>query len=88
MQYVVANNLITSGLLSFSDARLKQINDGSIDILHQFSLLIRNVRRQIKNFPYTAVPEFSKIERQHIHFMLPADFPLAITELVVAVIVD
>ena len=81
MQYVVANELTTSGILTFSNARLGQLEEGSIEILHQFSLLIRSVRRKIgKDFPYTAVPEFSETGRPHIHFMLPAKFPYDIVE--------
>lgn len=81
MQYVVFNELTTSGVLTFTDARIEQLNDGTIDLLHQFSLLMRNVKRTVeRNFPYLAVPEFSKCGRHHIHFMLPAEFPYDIVE--------
>ena len=76
MEYVVANKLGTSGVLTFDDVRLERIADGSIDMMHQFSLLLKYLRRQMEfRFPYTAVPEFSKTGRPHIHFMLPYDFP-------------
>ena len=81
MQYVVANKLMTSGVLTFDNARLEQLDNGSIEVLHQLGLLIRNVRRVVKeDFPFSAVPEFSEAERQHIHLMLPIDFPYAIVE--------
>ena len=76
MEYVVANKLGTSGILTFDDLRLEQLADGSIDMMHQFSLLMKHLRRQVDTiFPYTAVPEFSRTGRAHIHFMLPYDFP-------------
>lgn len=81
MQYVVANKLMTSGVLTFNNARLEQLDDGSIEVLHQLGLLIRSVRRAVKeDFPFTGVPEFSEAERQHIHLMLPIDFPYDIVE--------
>lgn len=81
MQYVVANQLITSGVLTFTDDRIEQLVDGSIKIMHQFSLLMRSIRRIVQGeFPYVAVPEFSRGGRHHIHFMLPAEFPYDIVE--------
>ena len=81
MQYVVANQLVTSGLLTFTDARIEQLIDGSIDIMHQFALLMRKIKRSgEREFPYVAVPEFSDSGRHHIHFMLPAEFPYDIVE--------
>ena len=81
MEYVVANKLGTSGLLTFDDLRLEQLADGSIDIMHQFSLLMKHLRRQVDiSFPYTAVPEFSSTGRVHVHFMLPYDFPYEMVE--------
>ena len=81
MQYVVANQLITSGLLTFTDTRIEQLIDGSIDIMHQFTLLMRKIKRSgEREFPYVAVPEFSDSGRHHIHFMLPAEFPYDMVE--------
>ena len=81
MQYVVANQLITSGLLTFTDTRIEQLIDGSIDIMHQFTLLMRKIKRSgERDFPYVAVPEFSDSGRHHIHFMLPAEFPYDMVE--------
>ena len=81
MEYVVANKLGTSGILTFNDLRLEQLADGSIDIMHQFSLLMKHLRRQVDiSFPYTAVPEFSSTGRVHVHFMLPYDFPYEMVE--------
>ena len=81
MQYVVANQLVTSGLLTFTDARIEQLIDGSIDIMHQFTLLMRKIKRSgERGFPYVAVPEFSDSGRHHIHFMLPAEFPYDMVE--------
>jgi hypothetical protein len=81
MEYVVANKLGTSGILTFDDLRLEQLADGSIDIMHQFSLLMKHLRRQVDTiFPYTAVPEFSRTGRAHIHFMLPHDFPYTLVK--------
>jgi hypothetical protein len=81
MQYVVANQLITSGVLTFTPDRIEQLTDGTIKIMHQFSLLMRRIRRIVQEeFPYVAVPEFSKGGRHHIHFMLPAEFPYDIVE--------
>ena len=81
MQYVVANQLVTSGVLTFTDTRIEQIIDGTIDIMHQFRLLMRSIKRKGERaFPYVAVPEFSKTGRRHIHFMLPAEFPYDMVE--------
>ena len=81
MQYVVANQLVTSGVLTFTDDRIEQITDGTIDMMHQFSLLVRSIKRKGERaFPYVAVPEFSKTGRRHIHFMLPAEFPYDMVE--------
>jgi hypothetical protein len=81
MQYVVANQLITSGLLTFTDTRIEQLIDGSIDIMHEFRLLMRKINRSgLREFPYAAVPEFSDSGRHHIHFMLPAEFPYDLIE--------
>lgn len=81
MQYVVANQLVTSGVLTFTDSRIEQLVDGTINIMHQFSLLIRNIKKTgLNEFPYVAVPEFSRGGRHHIHFMLPAEFPYDIVE--------
>ena len=81
MQYVVANKLMTSCVLTFNNSRLEQLDNGSIEVIHQLGLLIRNVRRAVKeDFPFSAVPEFSEAERQHIHLMLPIDFPYDIVE--------
>ena len=81
MQYVVANQLVTSGVLTFTPDRIEQLVDGTIKIMHEFSLLMRSIRRIVQGeFPYVAVPEFSKGGRHHIHFMLPAEFPYDIVE--------
>ena len=81
MEYVVANKLGTSGILTFDDLRLEQLADGSIDLMHQFSLLMKHLRRQVDtSFPYIAVPEFSSTGRVHIHFMLPYCFPYEMVE--------
>jgi hypothetical protein len=81
MQYVVANQLVTSGVLTFTDDRIEQLVDGTIKIMHQFSLLVRSIRRIVQGeFPYAAVPEFSRGGRHHIHFMLPFEFPYDIVE--------
>jgi hypothetical protein len=81
MQYVVANQLVTSGVLTFTPDRIEQLVDGTIKIMHQFSLLMRSIRRIVQGeFPYVAVPEFSRGGRHHIHFMLPAEFPYDIVE--------
>lgn len=81
MEYVVANKLGTSGILTFDDSRLEQLALGSIDMMHQFSLLMKHLRRQVDaSFPYTAVPEFSSSGRAHIHFMLPYDFPYVLVK--------
>lgn len=81
MQYVVANQLVTSGVLTFTDDKIEQLVDGTIKMMHQFSLLMRSIKRIVQEeFPYVAVPEFSRGGRHHIHFMLPAEFPYDIVE--------
>lgn len=75
--YTYVNQLTTASYLSFADASLELIEAGRIDPMHEFSLLMRRVKKALKphtSFPYIAVPEYSKERRLHFHLMLPADF--------------
>lgn len=75
--YTYVNQLTTASYLSFTNACLELIDAGRIDPMHEFSLLMRRVKKALRphsSFPYLAVPEYSKDDRLHIHLMLPAGF--------------
>jgi hypothetical protein len=81
--YTYVNQLTTASYLSFTDARLELIDIGRVDPMHEFSLLMRRVKKALRphsSFPYLAVPEYSKEGRLHIHLMLPAGFEFELVQ--------
>ena len=75
--FTYVNQLTTASYLSFTDGRLELIEAGRVNPMHEFSLLMRRVKKALgphSPFPSIAVPEFSKEGRLHIHLMLPAGF--------------
>ena len=81
--YTYVNQLTTASYLSFTDRRLELIDAGRVDPMHEFSLLMRRVKKALgphSPFPSIAVPEFSKEDRLHIHLMLPASFDFELVQ--------
>ena len=81
--YTYVNQLTTASYLSFTDACLGLIDAGRVDPMHEFSLLMRRVKKALGPnfaFPYLAVPEFSKEKRLHFHLMLPAGFEFELVQ--------
>jgi hypothetical protein len=81
--YTYVNQLTTASYLSFTDGRLELIDAGRVDPIHEFSLLMRRVKKALRphsSFPYIAVPEYSKEGRLHIHLMLPAGFEFELVQ--------
>jgi len=81
--YTYVNQLTTASYLSFTDGRLELIDAGRVDPIHEFSLLMRRVKKALgpySSFPYIAVPEYSDDGRLHIHLMLPAGFEFELVQ--------
>jgi len=81
--FTYVNQLTTASYLSFTDTRLELINAGGIDPMHEFSLLMRRVKKALgpySSFPFIAVPEYSDDGRLHIHLMLPAGFEFELVQ--------
>ena len=81
--YTYVNQLTTASYLSFTDGRLELIGAGRADPMHEFSLLMRRVKKALgphSSFPYVAVPEYSDDGRLHIHLMLPAGFEFELVQ--------
>ena len=81
--FTYVNQLTTASYLSFTDARLELIDAGSVDPMHEFSLLMRRVKKALgpySSFSYIAVPEYSDDGRLHIHLMLPAGFEFELVQ--------
>jgi hypothetical protein len=81
--YTYVNQLTTASYLSFTDSRLELIGAERVDPIHEFSLLMRRVKKALgpySSFPYIAVPEYSDDGRLHIHLMLPAGFEFELVQ--------
>jgi hypothetical protein len=81
--FIYVNQLTTASYLSFTDTRLELIGAGRVDPIHEFSLLMRRVKKALgpySSFPYIAVPEYSDDGRLHIHLMLPAGFEFELVQ--------
>ena len=81
--FTYVNQLTTASYLSFTDGRLELIDAGRVDPIHEFSLLMRRVKKALgpySSFPYIAVPEYSDDGRLHIHLMLPAGFEFELVQ--------
>ena len=81
--YTYVNQLTTASYLSFTDGRLELIDAGRVNPMHEFSLLMRRVKKALgpySSFPYLAVPEYSDDGRLHIHLMLPAGFDFELVQ--------
>jgi hypothetical protein len=81
--FTYVNQLTTASYLSFTDGRLELIGAGRVDPMHEFSLLMRRVKKALRtypSFPYIAVPEYSKDGRLHIHLMLPEGFEFELVQ--------
>ena len=81
--FTYVNQLTTASYLSFTDARLELIDAGRVDPIHEFSLLMRRVKKALgpySSFPYIGVPEYSDDGRLHIHLKLPAGFEFELVQ--------
>ena len=81
--FTYVNQLTTASYLSFTDARLELIDAGRVDPMHEFSLLMRRVKKALRShssFPHIAVAEYGKDGRLHIHLMLPAGFEFELVQ--------